>query len=125
DSGVKAPNDTGLRSMAFRQSFFNHYTTGQSGEVLYDVGGGSDDFTYSDLGIASFPWELDGSGAGCAGEFLPLYSCMDAYEANNLPGLYYDAAAARTPYLLSLGPTTTSVTAKGAGASVTVTAATS
>ena len=83
----------------------------------------SDDFTYSDLGIASFTWELDGSGAGCAGEFLPLYSCMDAYEANNLPGLYYDAAAARTPYQLSLGPTATSVTTSGAGASVTVTTA--
>jgi len=111
--------------MAFRQNYYNHYTAGQSGEVLYNAAGTSDDLAYSDLGIASFTWELDGTGAGCQGEFHPLYSCMNAYEANNLPGLYYDAAAARAPYQLSLGPTTTSVSTSGSGAKVTVTMAAS
>jgi hypothetical protein len=46
---------------------------------------------------------------------------MDAYESNNLPGLYYDAAAARAPYQLSLGPTTTGVSVTGSGSTVTVT----
>lgn len=105
DENDDAPNDAQLRSMAFRQSYFNGYTTGQSGEVLYNAAGTSDDWAYATLGIASFTWELDGDSGGCAGTFFPLYSCMDAYEATNLPGLMYDAAAARTPYKLSLGPT--------------------
>ena len=74
DHTVHAPNDAALRSMAFRQNYYNHYTAGQSGEVLYDAAGTSDDLAYSDLGIASFTWELDGSGGGCQGEFLPLYT---------------------------------------------------
>lgn len=117
-----APNDAQLRSMAFRQNYFNHYTAGQSGQVLYNAAGTSDDWTYATLGIASFTWELDGTGANCEGTFFPLYSCMNAYEANNLPGLNYDAAAARTPYKLALGPTVLSVTAKASGGSVKVTA---
>ena len=120
DNSVHAPNDAQLRSMAFRQNFFNGYTAGQSGEVLYNAAGTTDDWTYDVLGIASFTWELDGTGS-CEGTFLPAYTCMDAYESNNLPGLFYDAAAAREPYMLSLGPTITAVSAKLSGGSVTVT----
>jgi hypothetical protein len=116
------PNDAQLRSMGFRQSYFNGYATGQPPEVLYATSGTTDDWAYDDLGIASFTWELDGVGGGCEGTFFPLYSCMDAYEKNNLPGLYYDAAAARTPYKLALGPTVLRVSAKGSGGRVTVTA---
>lgn len=120
DSTVHAPNDAGLRSMAFRQSYFNHYPAGQSGEVLYNAAGTSDDWTYATLGIASFTWELDGTGS-CS-TFLPPYTCMDAYETTNLPGLFYDAAAARRPYKLSLGPTVLTAKAALASGSVTVTA---
>lgn len=116
------PNDKQLRSLGFRQSYFNGYETGQPPEVLYATSGTTDDWTYDDLGIASFTWELDGIGSGCSGTFFPLYSCMDAYEENNLPGLYYDAAAARTPYKLGLGPTVLKATAKDSGDKVTVTA---
>lgn len=115
-------NDAQLRSMGFRQSYFNGYQTGQAPEILYAVSGTTDDWTYDDLGIASFTWELDGVGGGCSGTFFPLYTCMDDYEKNNLPGLYYDAAAARTPYKLALGPTVLKVSAKGSGSNVTVTA---
>lgn len=122
DESDNAPNDAGLRSMAFRQSYFNHYTTGQSGEVLYNAAGTSDDWSYATLGIASFTWELDGQSGSCEGTFFPSYSCMDAYEATNLPGLMYDAAAARTPYQLSFGPTVLSVKTKASGGSAVVTA---
>ena len=57
DNTVQAPNDAQLRSMAFRQSYFNGYTAGQSGEVLYNASGTSDDWSYDTLGIASFTWE--------------------------------------------------------------------
>jgi carboxypeptidase T len=115
------PNDAQLRSLGFRQSYFNGFETGQPPEVLYATSGTTDDWTYDDLGIASYTWELDGVG-GCGGTFFPLYTCMDDYEKNNLPGLYYDAAAARTPYKLGLGPTVVKVSAKGSGGKVTVTA---
>jgi len=115
-------NDAQLRAMAFRQSYFNGYEAGQPPEVLYATSGTTDDWTYDDLGIASFTWELNGVGSGCAGTFFPLYSCMDDYEANNLPGLFYDAAAARTPYKLALGPTLVKVKSSAKSGKVTVTA---
>jgi carboxypeptidase T len=120
DSQVQTPNDPQLRSMAYRQSYFNHYTTGQPGEVLYNASGTSDDWSYDKLGIASFTYELDQTGQ-CEG-FLPPYSCMNTYEANDLPSLYYAAAAARTPYKLSLGPTILDIGAKASGGTVKVTA---
>lgn len=110
DDTVHAPNDAGLRNLGFRESYYNHYTTGQSGQVLYNAAGTTDDWTYDKLGIASFTWELWSPGA-CGG-FLPLYSCMDQYQSTNLPGLFYAAAAARTPYKLSLGPTITAASSK-------------
>ena len=63
--------------------------------MLYNASGTTDDWTYDTLGIAS------GHLVRRTG-FLPAYSCMDAYEANNLPGLFYDAAAARASLALAL-----------------------
>jgi carboxypeptidase T len=120
-SAVQAPNDTGLRTLGFRQSYYTGLPTGQSGQVLYDVGGGTDDWAYAKLGIASATWELADTSADCSG-FFPDYSCMDGFAATYLPGLVYTAGAARMPYKLSLGPTVLSATAKAAGSSVTVTA---
>jgi hypothetical protein len=117
---VQAPNDQGLRTLGFRQSYYTALPTGQSGQVLYNVGGGTDDWAYSQLGIASGTWEL-ADQSGCTG-FFPPYTCMDSFAKRYLPGLLYTAAAAREPYKLSLGPTVLSVAAKDSGSSVTVTA---
>ncbi len=102
-AAVQAPNDTGIRSLGFRQSYFTGLPTGQSGQVLYSVGGGTDDWAYATLGIDSGTWELADT-AGCSG-FFPVYSCMDSFAKTYLPGLVYTAGAARMPYKLSLGPT--------------------
>ena len=121
DARVKAPNDQGLRALGFRQSYYTGLPTGQAGEVLYDVGGGTDDWAYAALGIASGTWELADT-SGCFG-FFPPYTCMDSFAARYMPGLVYTAAAARTPYRLSLGPTIVSArTGTPSGAAVTVTA---
>jgi carboxypeptidase T len=104
DADIQAPNDEGLRSYAFRASYYNGYITGQPGEVLYEVSGSTDDWSYDDLGIASGTWEL-GPGAGSCGGFHPLYTCQDAFFDLNVPALMYQAVAARTPYKFSLGPT--------------------
>jgi len=117
---VQAPNDQGLRTLAFRQSFYTNLPTGQAGQVLYDVGGGTDDWIYATLGVASGTWELADT-SGCTG-FFPPYTCMDSFAARYLPGLVYTVAAARTPYKLSLGPTITSASTTSSGNKVTVTA---
>lgn len=88
--------------------------------MLYDVGGGTDDWAYSTLGIASGTWELMDT-SGCSG-FFPPYTCMDSFAKTYLPGLVYTTAAARAPYMLSLGPTITKAGAKAGGSTVAVTA---
>ena len=109
-ASVHAPNDKGLRTLGFRQSYYTGLPTGQSGQVLYDVGGGTDDWAYSTLGIASATWELADTSSDCSG-FFPKYSCMDSFGKTYIPGLIYTAAAARTPYKLALGPTILNVKA--------------
>ena len=123
NAGVHSPNDAGLRSEGFRLSHYNGYETGQTGEVLYNASGTSNDYAYDQLGIASFTFEMGPGGGTCAG-FLPAYSCQDDFWKLNEPALYYAATAARQPYKLGLGPTTTDVKAKVAGGKVTITGTT-
>jgi hypothetical protein len=121
DENVQAPNDQGLRTLGFRQSYYTDEAVGQAGQVLYNVGGGTDDWAYATLGIAAGTWELADQN-GCFG-FFPPYTCMDSFADRYLPGLVYTAGAARMPYKLSLGPTVTSVKAKDpTGGTVTVVA---
>lgn len=120
-ASVQTPNDTGIRSLGFRQSYFTGLPTGQSGQVLYSVGGGTDDWAYSKLGIDSGTWELRDTGGDCSG-FFSAYTCMDAFAKIYIPGLVYTSGAARMPYKLSLGPTVLDAGTKLAKASVTVSA---
>jgi murein tripeptide amidase MpaA len=118
---VQAPNDQGLRTLGFRQSYYTALPTGQAGQELYNVGGGTDDWAYAQLGIAAGTWEL-ADQQGCFG-FFPPFTCMDSYAARYLPGLVYTAGAARMPYKLSLGPTILSAKTKDpSGGTVTVVA---
>jgi hypothetical protein len=104
-----APNEEGLRSFGFRMSHFNGYDTGQSGEILYNSSGATEDWLYAELGVPGFTWEM-GSGS-CSG-FFPPYSCQDGFWDTNREALMYTAEAARKPYALTLGPTTTNAKAK-------------
>ncbi|MCP2262043.1 Zinc carboxypeptidase [Streptoalloteichus tenebrarius] len=113
DKNVKTPNDVGLRSMAFRMSHFNGYNTGQPGEVLYNASGGTDDWTYDRLGIASFTFEIGPGSGDCTG-FFPEYRCQDRFWELNGPALLYAAKAARSPYTSALGPTISGVTVQRA-----------
>jgi hypothetical protein len=121
DAQVQAPNDQGLRTLGFRQSYYTNEPTGQAGQELYDVGGGTDDWAYAKFGIAAGTWEL-ADQSGCTG-FFPQFTCMDSFAQRYLPGLVYTAGAARMPYKLSLGPTILSAQTKDpSGGSVTVVA---
>lgn len=105
-SGGNTPNDEGLRSMAFRMSYFNGYTTGRPNEILYEVTGSTDDFSYKDLGIASFTYEI-GPQSGTCGGFHPPYSCQDTFWDLNREAILYAANAAQQPYTQGMGPTIT------------------
>lgn len=106
-----APNDLGLRALAFRMSHHNGYLTGQSGEILYSTSGSTDDFTYGEFGIPSYTFEV-GPGYGMCAGFMPPFSCMDEFWNENLGAFLFAAKAAREPYALSHGPAPTSIESK-------------
>jgi hypothetical protein len=89
----RSANDAALRSIAAKMSQFNGYRYGQPGEILYNASGTSDDWSYGELGIASFTIET----ASC-GSFTPAYSCTGTDFTKNLPALMYVAGKAPAPY---------------------------
>jgi hypothetical protein len=115
---LRAPNDAGLRHIAFRMSASNGYATGQASELLYAASGTNDDWVYGELGVPGFTFEIGsqpGGGDLCAG-FQPAYSCIDSlFWPQNGPAFVYAAKVARQPYALSLGPALGPVTVTGAG----------
>ncbi|MGE7438155.1 M14 family zinc carboxypeptidase [Kitasatospora sp. NPDC001175] len=104
DHTVHTGNDAALRAMAARMGSITGYQYGQAGEILYDAAGGTDDWTYDKLGLASFTIEVgDSDGRGCDG-FLPPYSCQDGYFWPKLrPALLYAAQHAASPYRTTSG----------------------
>lgn len=120
-AGADAPNDAGLRSMAFRMSHYNGYQTGRPNEILYEVTGSTDDWTYDDLGIASFTYEI-GPGFGTCSGFHPKYTCQDEFWELNREAILYGATAAPKPYVHSLGPTIVEASSVLVGDTVEITA---
>ncbi|OLB77698.1 MAG: hypothetical protein AUI14_15335 [Actinobacteria bacterium 13_2_20CM_2_71_6] len=92
-SNKHSPNDASLRKIAQKMSGFNGYQFGQPGEILYNASGTSDDWSYGELGIASFTIE-----AASCGSFTPRYSCTATDYQKNLPALMYVAKLAKAPY---------------------------
>jgi hypothetical protein len=92
-SNAHTGNDTALRAIARHMSQLNGYQYGQPGEILYNASGTSDDWSYGELGIASFTIEV----ASC-GSFTPAYSCTTTDYNKNLPVLMYVAGIAGAPY---------------------------
>ncbi|MER7985232.1 M14 family zinc carboxypeptidase [Streptomyces noursei] len=102
DHTLHTGNDAALRALAGRLGSLTGYQSGQAGEILYDASGGTDDWTYDKLGLASFTIEIgDSDGRGCAG-FTPDFSCQDSYFWPKLkPALLYAAQQAAAPYRTS------------------------
>ena len=97
--------------MSARNAGGNGYPYGSIIGELYPVDGGSIDWSYGELGMASFSTELSGQ------DFLPSYSCIDNPGCGTSQGIWpenqgmflYLAKIARTPYLTSHGPDTNTV----------------
>jgi len=94
------PNSTQLRTLGRKFAYFNGYRPGQVAAILYVASGGGIDYSYGELGVASFAFEL-----GTA-FFQDCSTFTGTIYPNNLPALIYAAKVARTPYLTPLGPDT-------------------
>jgi carboxypeptidase T len=93
-----APNSDKLAALASKMAAFNNYSAGTPGELLYTVAGSFDDFTYGDLGVATFTTELGAQGSSCDG-FTPPYSCVTSeYWPQERQALLALAQAAPGPY---------------------------
>lgn len=114
-----APNNTALRTLGRKLAFFNSYTPMQSVE-LYPADGVTIDFSYGELGVASYVFEMGTS-------FFQSCSTFEStINPTNQQSLLYAAKVARTPYLTPAGPEALSVALSAAtvprGTSVTLTA---
>ncbi|AEW99157.1 M14 family zinc carboxypeptidase [Streptantibioticus cattleyicolor] len=96
---VHTGNDTALRALAAKMASITGYQYGQAGQILYNAAGGTDDWTYDKLGLASFTIEIgDVDNRGCDG-FTPPFSCQDSYFWPKIePALLYAAQHAAAPY---------------------------
>ncbi|MGH9845875.1 MAG: M14 family zinc carboxypeptidase [Blastocatellia bacterium] len=117
-TSVKAPNAAELELIGRRLAAYNGYTP-QQAIHLYPTSGTTDDWSYGELGVASFTFEIGPSSGPCGGFFAP-YSCLDggsggSFWQRNLPALLYAARIARAPYALAHGPTPESLTAAPTG----------
>lgn len=102
-----APNQAGLDKLASKFASYNGFTYGQS-TILYPTSGTTDDWSYGELGIASFTFEVGNAGGEC-GFFDPPFYCLDggadgAFWPRNLPAFLHAARIARAPYALAQGP---------------------
>jgi hypothetical protein len=101
-TGSPSPNNADLaqigKHMQATNAGGNGYQACQPPNCLYSVDGDSFDWSYGDLGAASFTTEVGGSG------FFPQYSTIDAMFNLNRGALVYQTKIARTPYLTAKGP---------------------
>jgi hypothetical protein len=95
--GGTAPNADQLQTLGRKLAFFNSYTP-QQGVDLYITDGTTTDFSYGELGIASFTYELGTEF------FQDCTNFETVILPDNLDSLVYAAKVARTPYITPSGP---------------------
>lgn len=108
-----APNVTALQTLGRKFGYYNDYQVCTGPACLYSTSGTTDDFTYGELGVASYTFELGQN----------FFEQCSFFESNilpkNMPALYYAAKAARRPYQTPAGPdvlqTTATITATVSG----------
>ena len=92
------PNGTQLQTLGRKFGYFNNYKPGQITKLLYVASGGSVDYSYGKLGIASYAFELGTQF------FESCTTFTNTILPNNLNALIYAAKVARAPYMTPLGP---------------------
>ncbi len=115
---VATPNGTELQTLGRKLAFFNGYTPMRS-YGLYPTSGTTDDYSYGELGRASFTYELGTSFFQACSYFEN--SILDV----NLESLLYAFKVARAPYLIPAGPDVRAPSLSGGASTSGVTAGTS
>lgn len=105
-TSTPSPNSAGMKMLGEKLAAYNNYTPQQS-DVLYSTNGSTDDWSYGELGIPSYTFEMGTSGDN----FFPSCSRYDAIIQPNIPALFYAAKVSRTPYITSFGPDALNVAA--------------
>ena len=106
-TGDPPANGAELVALGRKLGFFTGYEpTG----FLYTVDGDTHDWSYGQLGVASFAYEI-GPNTGSCGGFFPAYGCEDGIDgmprdfwSENRPSFVYLHKVARTPYITVYGP---------------------
>lgn len=99
-SSAPAPNAAGLRTLGRKFGYFTNYQVCQAGEpgCLYQTDGSTDDFSYGELGIASYTFELG----------TDFFQACSIFESSiltpTLDALTYAAQVAVQPYRQPAGP---------------------
>lgn len=97
-TATPSPNITELATLGRKFGYYNGYQVCNGPICLYNASGTTDDYTYGELGVASYTIELGTAFFESCSSFtsstLPL----------NMPALYYAAKAARRPYQNPAGP---------------------
>jgi subtilisin-like proprotein convertase family protein len=91
-----APNGTALQTLGRKFAWFNNYEPSQSVD-LYPTTGATDDWSYGELGIASYTFELGET-------FFQNCSDLPQIMEENLGAFIYAAKVADRPYLTPMGP---------------------
>ncbi|MCP4513675.1 MAG: carboxypeptidase, partial [Delftia sp.] len=103
-----APNSTQLQTLGRKFAYWNDHSPEQA-IGLYPTDGTTDGFSYGELGLASYCFELGTQFfQGCSyfeNTILP----------DNLPSLIYAAKVVRTPYMTPAGPDAVSISLSDGG----------
>ncbi len=104
-----APNKAELATLGRKFGYFNQYEV--CSDCLYNASGTTDDFTYGELGVASYTFEL-----GTA-FFQDCSFFENDIIPKNMPALIYAFKAARRPYMDPKGPDALNVAVSAASVS--------
>lgn len=97
-STTPTPNLAGMQTLGRKFGYFNDYQVCNGPTCLYATSGTTDDWTYGELGVASFTFEL-------GTDFFQQCSVFEnTIYPDNLPALLYAFKAARRPYQNPAGP---------------------
>ncbi len=115
-TAAAAPNSADLARIGGKFAAYNGYFP-QQANAMYPMSGTTDDWSYGELGIPSYTFEI-GLSEGACGGFMPPFSCLDggtggSFWSKNKPALLYAARIASTPYLLGRGPAPEGITVRG------------
>ena len=96
-TGTDAPNHAQLQTLGRKLAYFNSYNPQQSND-LYPTNGTTDDWSYGELGIASYTFEMG------TDFFQDCTTFQNTIYPKNCQALLYAFKATRQPYMDPKGP---------------------